>query len=445
MISRLQIKNLVALIGLSLLLLMVSFSGFAQNRPITGIVTSSDNGAPLPGVSIKVKGTPIGAITDVKGAFKLSATADATLVFSYIGYDSQEVAIGGRSVINVSLVLNINSLAEVAVVSVGYGTQKRTDLTGAISSVTAKQIEDVPVTTLEQALQGRAAGVQVTNNDGTPGGNMTVLIRGTGSLASYGNGPLYVIDGYPIDAGGLNNINTDDIASIDVLKDASATAIYGIRAANGVVLVTTKKGKKGTTQISVSGYDAFQSKPKEYKVLNADQFATLSNTIALDPTQNFQTNPDWANPAALHNVDWQNAVYQTGLTQNYSLAIRGGTDKMQTSTSFGYFDQKGIVYGSYFKRATGAVNTDYQPLKWLKSSTAVKYTYQDSRNPYGTGNLLNLAALVPILDGNKYTDEVKQSNGVGGYNYGFYNPTYSRQNGAGGNPIQAIDYSTQNN
>ncbi len=426
--------------------IVICLDAFAQNRQITGKVTSSDNGDPLIGASVRIKGTPSGTTTDVSGSFKISVPANATLVFGYIGYASQEVAIGGNSVVDVKLVPNLHALQEVEVTAIGYGTAKRTDITGSISSVSAKTLEDVPSTTLEQALQGRAAGVQITNNDGTPGGNVSVQIRGTGSLASYGNGPLYVIDGYPIDAGGINNINPNDIATIDILKDASATAIYGIRAANGVVLITTKKGKKGSTQISVDGYSSIQGKPKEYKVLNAQQFAAMANLVATDPAQQFQTNPAWANPASLHTIDWQNAVYQQGITQDYNLAIRGGNDKVQTSTSFGYYDQKGIVYGSYFKRASLASNADYQPLKWLKSATAIKYTFSDGRNPYGTGNLLNLAALVPTLDGgNKNTDLVKQQNASGGYDYGFFNPTYSRQNGAGGNPIQAIDNGHQNN
>jgi len=443
MISRLQIKDLVALIGLSLSLLLVSFSGYAQNNVVTGTV-ADDGGQPLPGVTVVVKGTTTGTLTNVNGNFSIKAAAKSTLVFSFVGFATQEVAVNGKSVVNVKLLTDAKSLSEVVVI--GYGTSKRSDLTGSISSVTAKQIEDVPVTTLEQSLQGRAAGVQITNNDGAPGGNISVLIRGTGSLASYGNGPLYVIDGYPIDAGGINNINPNDIATIDVLKDASATAIYGIRAANGVVLVTTKKGKNGNTIISVDEYTAFQSTPKEYKVLNADQFATMANLVATDPSQHFQTNPAWANPATLHNIDWQNAVYSNGLTQDYNLGIRAGSDKVQAAVSFGYYDQKGIVYDSYFKRATFGTNVDFQPQKWLRSATSLKYTYQDGRNPYGTGSLLNLAALVPTLDGgNKLTNEVKQSDGQGGYNYGFYNPTYARQNGAGGNPIQAIDYATQNN
>jgi len=426
------------------LLTICTCAVFAQTRQITGKVTSADDGAAIPGVTVKIKGTTQGTQTDVNGLYNLSAPANATLVFSFIGYEPQEIAVGTSTVINVKLGFNVKSLSEVAVVSIGYGTAKRTDLTGAISSVSAKQIEEVPVTSLDQALQGRAAGVQVTNNDGTPGGNVSVLIRGTGSLTAA-NGPLYVVDGFPLQ-GGLNNFNTDDIATIDVLKDASATAIYGIRAANGVVLITTKRGKPNSMRVTLDGYDAFQSKPKMYKVLDAAQFATMANLVASDPSQNFQTNPAWANPASLHTVDWQNALYQTGLTQQYTLGLNGGSDKVQQATSFGYYDQKGIVYGSYFKRATFSTNVDYHPVKWLKSATDIKYTYQDSRNPFGTGSLLNLAALVPTLDGgNKFTSQPKEANGQGGYNYGFYNPTYARQNGAGGNPLYGIDNNHQYN
>ena len=423
----------------------ICLGAFAQNRQITGKVSASDDGSAMPGVSVKVKGTSTGAQTDINGVFKISAAKGAVLSFSFLGYLPQDVTVGDGSTYSVQLAPNAQTLAEVNVVSIGYGTSKRSDLTGSISSVTAKEIEAAPVASVEQALQGRAAGVQVTNNDGSPGGNVTILIRGTGSLASYANGPLYIVDGYP-SAEGLNNINTDDIASIDILKDASATAIYGIRAANGVVLVTTKRGQKNAVQVSVTGYDQFQMKPKMYDVLNATQFATMANLVATDPSQHFSTNPAWTNPASLHTIDFQNAVYQPSLTQNYTVAFRGGSDKVQQATSFGYYDQKGSVYGSYFKRATFATNVDYEPIKWLKSSTNVKYTFQDSRNPDGTGSLMNLAALVPTMDGgNKFTNDVKAPDGHGGYNYGFYNPTFSRQNGSGGNPLYGTDTNHQYN
>ena len=177
---------------------------------------------------------------------------------------------------------------------------------------------------------------------------------------------------------GINNINPNDIATIDVLKDASATAVYGIRAANGVVIITTKKGLKDRVQVSLDAYTAFQSKPKQYDLLNAQNWATLSNDVeANDATNTYHGLPIWHTPDALHSVDWQNAMYRNSLTQNYTVAIRGGNDKVQTAVSFGYYDQKGIVLESYFKRFTAGLNLDYQATKWLKSSTSIKYTNQD--------------------------------------------------------------------
>ena len=417
--KKLQFKNVVALIGLSLSLLLISLSGYAQSRTVTGKVTDGSNGLALPGVTVKVKGTTTATVTGLNGAYSIAAEQGSTLVFSFIGYTTQEAAVTGTNV-NVTLAVDSKSLNEVVVI--GYGTAKRTDLTGSISSVSAATIAKVPVTSLDQALQGRAAGVQVTNNDAQPGGSLSVLIRGTGSLAAYGNGPLYVVDGYPVSTG-INNINPNDIATIDVLKDASATAIYGIRAANGVVIVTTKKGKKDGLQVSIDAYEGFQSKPKEYKVLNAQQFATLALAQqASDPAKQFTVLPAWNNPSSLTEADWQNAIYRPGLTQNYTVAFRGGNDKSQSATSIGYYDQKGIVQGSFFQRITLSHNIDYQPTKWLKSATSAKYTYQNSNNPFGTGSLGQLAQLPPTLDGgSSATAQIEDKNG----NYGFYNPVYT--------------------
>ncbi|MBS1531369.1 MAG: TonB-dependent receptor [Bacteroidetes bacterium] len=433
MIVRLQIKNFVALIGMCLSLLLISLSGYSQSALVTGTVTDAENGQPLPGVTVTVKGAATATVTGSNGSYSIRADSKSTLVFKFIGYASQEVAVGGSTNINVKLTTDNRSLTEVVVV--GYGTQKRKDLTGSISSVGAKQIEQVPVTTLDQALQGRAAGVQVTNNDGSPGGNVSVLIRGVGSLATNGNGPLYVVDGYPLD-GGIGNINPYDIASIDILKDASATAIYGIRAANGVVIITTKRGRKDGTQVNFDTYDAFQGKPREYHVLNAQQWATLANEVAdADPQHNFVELPQWRNPSSLTNIDWQNAVYRTGLAQNYNLAIRGGGSQVQSAASLAYYDQKGIVLGSYFKRLTLGLNVDYQPFKWLQASSNIKYSYEDANNPFGTGALVQLSELPPTMDGgNKLTSEVVDANG----NYGFYNPnnTYVAKYG---NPVFTIE------
>jgi TonB-linked SusC/RagA family outer membrane protein len=420
MMRKLQIKDLVVFMGLNLSLLLVSLSVYAQNRQITGTITAPDG--TVPGASVTVKGTTTGVMTDGKGAFTLSVPNNATLVVSMVGYTTQEVAVDNKNVYNIKLASAVSALNEVVVI--GYGTSRRKDLTGSVSSVSAETIAKVPVPTVENALQGRAPGVQVTSNDGSPGGNTTVLIRGVGSLASYGNGPLYVVDGYPLNTG-INNINPSDIASIDVLKDASATAIYGVRAANGVVIITTKKGRKDGVQVSLDAYNSFQTEPKKYNLLNASQFATLAQQVAAtDPDKQFSILPIWSNPSALTTADWQDALYRPGLTQNYSLAVRGGSDKVQSAASVGYYDQKGIVLGSYFKRITMGVNVDYQPNKWLKSATSTKYAYQNSNNPYGTGTsgLGNLIQLPPTLDaGNNQTSQI--SDGAG--NYGFFNPLYT--------------------
>ena len=390
----------------------------AQEGTVQGRIMAGDTA--LQGISVQVKGTRTATQTDNSGNFSIKAGPDATLIITGIGYTAQEIRVGNRKNISIQLESSAKQLDQVVVV--GYGTQKRKDLTGSISSINAETIAKVPVVSAEQALQGRAAGVQIVNNDGAPGGNLSVLIRGIGSLASGGNTPLFVVDGYPT-TGGINNINPNDIATIDVLKDASATAVYGIRAANGVVIITTKKGIKNKLQVSADMYEAFQNKPKQYKILNAQQFATLSNEVeASDSTHTYHGVPIWKTPSALHSVDWQNALYRPGLTQSYSVGIRGGSDKIQSAASFGYYNQKGIVLGSYFKRFTVGLNLDYQPSKWLKSSTSVKYAYQDANTPFGTGSLFQLVVNPPTLDsGNRLTYQIKDGNG----NYGFYNPQNS--------------------
>lgn len=414
--------------------LFISVLVFSQQRTVTGKVTDQDN-KPLANATVAVKGTTTFASTNADGAFSINVPSNsATLVFTYVGYQSSQLAVGANNVVNVVLQPANSSLNEVVVI--GYGTQRRRDVTGSVSSVTAATIEKVPVTTLDQALQGRAAGVQIVNNDASPGGNVSVLIRGVGSLAPGGNNPLYVVDGYPT-TGGINNINPNDIASIDVLKDASATAIYGIRAANGVVIITTKKGLKNRVQVTLDMYAAAQSEPKKYKLLNAKDFATLSNEVeASDSTHTYHGLPLWHTPEALHSVDWQNAVYRPGLTQSYNIGIRGGNDKVQTAMSFGYYDQKSIVIGSYFKRYSLNLNLDYQATKWLKSSTSVKYSYQDANNPLGTGpGLFQLAINPPTLDsGNRLTNQIKGPNG----NYGFYNPINPNVNKFN-NPVYSVE------
>jgi len=439
MIKKLRIRNFVVVIGVSLSLLL-SLSGYAQNGTVTGTVTDAAGGLPAPGVTVKVQGSREAAVTDRNGAYSIKAGPNSTLVFTAIGYTTQEIAVGSRTRVDVVIKEESKTLSELVVI--GYGTSKRKDLTGAISSVSGATVNSAPVTSLDQAIQGRAAGVQVTNNDASPGGNVSVAIRGIGSLAQNGNVPLYVVDGYPLNAGGINSINPNDIATIDILKDASATAIYGIRAANGVVIITTRKGRRDGVQVSFDGYSAFQAKPKEYQVLNAQQFGALALQQATDdPAKQFTVLSNWNTPSSLTEADWQNAVYRSGLTQSYNVGIRGGNDKLQSAESVGYYDQKGIVLGSYFKRVTLGINLDYQPLKWLTSSTSVKYTYQDANNPFGTGSLGQLAQLPPTLDGgNKETNQISDGKG----NYGFFNPLYTYV-AKYSNPVFAIENNRFNN
>ena len=419
----------------SLAIIFCFLQSIAQQRTISGKVTDASTGQPVVGTTVSVKGSKLATQTDNEGNYSISVPNSAkALIFTTVGFESQDILINGQDQISVSLKTTVSNLNEVVVV--GYGTQKRKDLTGSVSSISAASIEKVPITTAQQALQGRAAGVQIINNDASPGGNISVLIRGVGSLASGGNNPLYVIDGYPT-TGGINNINANDIASIDVLKDASATAIYGIRAANGVVIITTKKATKNNkVQVSLDAYNAVQSKPKEYNLLDAQQFASLSNEVeAADSTHSYFGLPVWHTPSALHNIDWQNAVYRTGLTQNYTVGIRGGNEKTQAAMSFGYYDQKGIVIGSFFKRYNLNLNLDYQATSWLKSSTSVKYSYQDANNPLTGFNLLNVATNPPTMDsGSRITPYIKDGKG----NYGFYNPLKNVVSGFG-NPVYSVE------
>jgi TonB-linked SusC/RagA family outer membrane protein len=424
-------------------LICITGAVFAQGKHITGKVVGNDNDSAVAGATVIVKGSRVSAVTAKDGSFSLNVPPNSILVISSIGFITQEIHIDNNATsVIVGLVSSQQNIQQVVVI--GYGTAKRKDLTGAISSVSADQIEKVPVTSLEQAIQGRAAGVQVTQNDGSPGANINVLIRGTGSLANNGNAPLYVVDGYPLETGGINNINPNDIAAIDILKDASATAIYGIRAANGVVIITTKKGKKNGVVVSGDMYEAFQSRPKEYKVLNAEQFGTVANIVAAQSNGNFQSFDAWANPSALHSVDWQNALYRQGLSQNYNLAIRGGSEKVQTSNSIGFYNQKGIVQGSYFKRLTFASNVDYQPYKWLRSSSNIKYSRQDQNVPFGSNgsnNLLSLSELPPTLDsGNAATNQIYDGHG----NYGFFNPIYTYV-AKYSNPLYSINHNRYQN
>ncbi|WP_091151706.1 SusC/RagA family TonB-linked outer membrane protein [Mucilaginibacter pineti] len=347
--------------------------------PITGKVVD-EKGLPLPGVTIVEKGTTNGVNTDINGNFKLSVSdKNAVLVVSFIGYRKTEVAVGDQTSISISLSENISGLNEVVVV--GYGTQKKSVTTGSISGVSAREFEDQPVTRIEQILQGRTSGLTITTNDGQPGDGATVRVRGVTTFNN--NDPLWVVDGVVVDNGGISYLNQSDIESIEVLKDAASSAIYGTRAAAGVILVTTKKGKAGRTQINYSGYVGTSAPARKLDLLDATQYATLRNESSVAGGKGILF-PD---PASLgKGTDWQSVIFNKGAKQqNHELSVAGGTDKSTYYTSFGYLQQDGIVATdiSKYKRINFRTNSTFKPSKYVNFGENIGYTYNKS---IGLGN-----------------------------------------------------------
>lgn len=320
---------------------------------VSGTVTD-ENGDPLPGATITVLGTSQGTVSDLDGKFSLSVPDGATLVISFIGYKTQSINVGSQTVINVQLVQDESSLSEVLVV--GYGTQEKKDVTGAVSSIKGAAIQNLPVSGASQALQGRAAGVNVVRNGGAPGNQGSIRIRGTGTLNNAD--PLIIIDGVP--AGNLNDVNPNDIASIEVLKDASASAIYGTRAANGVVLVTTKRGDfDQPLQFSVNGYTGVSNSIRTLEVLDAPTLSQLKRERYTN--DGIAVNPIWENPAyQTQRTDWQNELLGQGATQNMDLTLTGGNKNSSFMLSGGYFEEKGMIRNSGFRRLSFRINSDHK-------------------------------------------------------------------------------------
>ena len=321
-----------------------------QNLEIRGILTSASTGETLPGVNILVKGTAIGTISGIDGSYSIEVPdANSVLLFSYIGFTSIEVPVSGRSEINVSLKESTELLEELVVV--GYGTVKKSDITGSVASVTADDLTAYPAADAIQALQGMAAGVQVQSTNGEPGSGYSISIRGNTSINASSD-PLIVVDGFP----GAEMPPPEDIASMEVLKDASSTAIYGSRGANGVVLVTTKSGKSGVFKIDFSASTSFQREINRLEVLNATDYATLINEI--DP--GFYNEPS----SYGEGTNWQDVIYRNGLLQNYQMSVSGGTDEITYYLSGTYYDQQGIVLSSDYQRYSFTSNIKAQVLDW---------------------------------------------------------------------------------
>ncbi|MEY3369201.1 MAG: hypothetical protein RI973_2356, partial [Bacteroidota bacterium] len=320
----------------TILLSLISLNALAQ-QVVKGKVSDEADGTPLIGATISVKDKNAGTITDTDGNFELEvASGDEVLVFSYTGYLSQEIRLDKRNSLDIRLQSSSQLLDEVVVV--GYGVQKKSVVTGSISKVSAEDLRDMPVVRLEQSLQGRTSGVRVTSGSGQPGSGAVVRIRGTTTIGD--SNPLYIVDGVPIE-GGIDYLNQSDIESIEVLKDAASAAIYGARAANGVVIVTTKQGKKGLMEVNLSSYYGLQNPWRKLTLLNAREYATLLNEAAGAAGQEIL----FPNPASLGNgTDWQDAIFNYNAPmQNHELSFSAGNDRSSYYASFGYFDQEGIV------------------------------------------------------------------------------------------------------
>lgn len=384
--------------------------------------TVSDAKGSLPGVSVKLKGTTTGTVTDVNGKYSLTVPdGTGTLVFSFIGFTTQEIAIGNRQTIDVTMAEVPKALNEVVVV--GYGTQRRVDLTGSVGSVSSKALQDRPQTNLEQELAGKIAGVNVSTNSGEPGGSTKIRIRGYSSI-NTNTDPLYVVDGIVWTEGG-NSINPNDVASIDVLKDASSTAIYGTRGANGVILITTKRGSKNRpSTVSYDSYVSVSKMAKKIPVLNAKQFLAIedqayANIKKYDPTgwaSGKYTDDDPkvirtaligklfdANLNPLYDTDWQKETTRNAVSQNHNLSFTGGSENINYGLFMNYADDEGIILNSYLKRYNVRLTIDNQVKPWLKVGATLNYNAQDQRaGNYGTGGnniprgLIEMIPIIPI-------------------------------------------------
>lgn len=414
-------KTLLKSVFIIALLLSISVLAISQSTvTITGFVTDS-SGKPLVGVSVEVKGAKAATLTNADGSFTLKTNLNATLVINAVGYSTEEVIVKNTSSLKVSLKTQVNALDDVIVV--GYGTQKRSAVTSSIVTVSAEQIRSRPVANALEALQGKAAGVDVTTSE-RPGTTGSVFIRGVRSITAS-NGPLYVVDGVPLNFGGIDAINPNDIESMDILKDASATAVYGSRGANGVIVVTTKKGKSGQINLNYYGTVRIDNLENKMQMMNSAQYVEFrrdsyrrarylatffgtaqppaGSTYPDVPTQaddyrlfggdpygwaNVEkgwTNGTW-NGSAVPTTDWGNMVLRTGITNDHNISVSGGTQKIKAYASFGYLSQTGVMLGQDFTRYSAKLSVDINPVKWFTMGVNIDATYGIQNYGYETTN-----------------------------------------------------------
>ena len=422
--NKFQKKSFVSVFKImitAILLLAVPVVMNAQNKLITGKVTDDHNES-LPGVTVTIKGTQKGTLTDSDGKYSIKVQSTDKLVYSFMGYESSTLSVDNKSVINVSLKSLTTGLEEVVVV--GYGTIKRKDITGSVSNVAVNEIQMAPVRSFDEALAGRAAGVQVTSSDGQPGASTNIVIRGNNSV-TQNNSPLYVIDGFLIENPDNNIINPNDVESINILKDASATAIYGARGANGVIVITTKKGKKGAPAFNFDTSYGFQDNLKAIELMDPYEFVKyqieldptpVSGTTYKSPTQVYLTDGKTLDYyKTVEGIDWQKKVTETAPIKNYNLSIRGGNENTKYAFSGSLTDQDGIIINSNYKRYQGRLVIDQNLSKKIKIGINTNYSHLEqsgaspsqSTNSATTNIMVSVWGSRPVYNGDVSDDQLQ--------------------------------------
>lgn len=394
---------------LSVAMMSSALTLMAAERTIKGVVKDADQGDPLPFANVVIKGTTVGTNTDMDGNYEIEVPEGAVLEFSYSGYDTQtrKITANTKSVLNVSL--SVPTLDEFVVT--GYGIQKKTDVTGSVSSLNEAKLKESVATSIDQAMAGRVSGVNVTSTSGQPGQATSVRVRGVSTLNGSAE-PLYVVDGMPIGGGDashsastnpLASINPADIVSMDVLKDASATAIYGSRAANGVVMITTRKGKSGDAKISYDGSFSLSQFTKRYDMMNLKEYAEYVGSDGYKANINPETNVLLTNPSVLgEGTDWQDELFRNGIGHSHQVSASGGNDKTTYNISMGYTGQDGVMLSSDYKRINGRVNLESQAKDWMKVGMNVGVTRQEKTTIY---NIKKTDATEASIGNNDQIDE----------------------------------------
>lgn len=424
--------KVILVLNIMLFLDIPSWGQVGKDQLITGFITDKENAEPLIGVNITLKGSDIGVISNEKGNYEIKAKIGDIIVFSYVGYQTTEVTVGNNLVIDLGMTSEAALLDDIVIVA--YGQVKKSDLTGSVSSISGEAISRSAPISVDQALQGRAAGVQVTQVSGRPGGETSIRIRGTSSI-NAGNEPLFVIDGMLITndnnqlnggavAGsplnGLASINPADIESIEILKDASATAMYGARGSNGVVIISTKRGKAGTSRISFDSYQGMQTVTKKLPVLTGQEFAQYMNAFNADAK--LPVDVRYFIPERIgQGTDWQEAIFRQARMQSYQLNLSGGNNKTRFAVSGGYVSQDGIIINSDFKNYTFRINVDHEVNSWIKTGASLSSSNIQSKGVLtgaqssGTGVLLPGSVTTALLFPSSLP--VLDSTRAGGYTY----------------------------